>query len=63
MKRKLKIKASNSAKSATETNKVAQISIDIQHDGHYSLYEIEDAINRLGYEVLGIDSTDVTDQY
>lgn len=63
MKRKFTVKASKSIKAAAETTKVAQITIDIAHDGDYNLDEIEDAISRLGYEVMGIDSTDVTNQY
>lgn len=49
MKRKLTVKAIKSIEVAAQVKKVAQITIDILHDGHYNLDEIEDDISRLGY--------------
>lgn len=42
---------------------VAQIQFDIVHDGDYDMDAFVSAIENLGYEVLGSDATDVTDQY
>ena len=53
------MKASQNSKN----KRVAPISIDIIHNGDYDLDKIEDAIADLGFEVVGIDSIDVTDSY
>lgn len=49
--------------SGGSTAKVAQICVDILHDGHYDEQEIANAVESLGYEVMGVDSCDVTQSY
>lgn len=69
MKRHFKVTASCNtrrvvtASQNSKNKRVAQISIDIVHNGDYDLDKIEDAVADLGFEVVGIDSADVTDSY
>lgn len=57
------VNASEDYSSQNAEKHVAQISIDIEHTGNYDTQAIMDAVSNLGYEVLGIDSTDVTHEY